>query len=76
CFSLRKMDLAEKYLLEAEKLDPGHFSHPQLFLAQIYLRHRDFNRAAGQLEDFLKYHPDWPPAAELKKKIQELREMR
>ncbi len=76
CFSLRKMDPAEKYLLQAEKLDPGHFSHPQLFLAQIYLRRRDFNRAAAQLEDFLKYHPDWLPAAELKKKIQELREMR
>lgn len=76
CFSLHKMDVAEKYLLEAEKLDPGHFSHPQLFLAQIYVRRRDWNRAAGQLEEFLKYHPDWPPAPKLREKIQELREMR
>ena len=35
-FYLGKLDLSQKYLTLAARLDPGHFSHPQLLLAEIY----------------------------------------
>jgi tetratricopeptide (TPR) repeat protein len=65
-FALGKLDLAEKYLLQAVRLDPAHFSNPQLLLAEIRLRRGDKAGAARQLEDFLKYHPDWPTAAKIR----------
>lgn len=73
-FALGKMDLAEKYLLEAVRLDPAHFSHPQLLLAEIYLRKNDRARAAAQLEDFLTRHPDWPSADQMRTAIAKLRD--
>lgn len=72
-YGLGKLDLAEKYLLEAIRLDPGHFSHPQLLLAEICLRRADKLRAAAFLEDFLRRHPDWPAAATLREAISALR---
>jgi len=72
-FALGKMDLAEKYLLEAVRLDPAHFSHPQLLLAEIYLHRNDRTRAAAQLEDFLNRHPDWPSADQMRAVIAKLR---
>lgn len=72
-FALGKADLAEKYLLEARRLDPGHFSHPQLLLAEIYLRRQEAAKAAEQLEEFLKYHPDWPTASNIRGAIMKLR---
>ena len=71
--ALGKVDPAEKYLLEACRLDPGHFSHPQLLLAEIYVRKNDPAKAAGQLEDFLRYHPGWQNAEQLKVVIRKLR---
>lgn len=73
-FGLGQMDLAERYLLEARRLDAGHFSHPQLLLAEIYLRRNQKQKAAAQLEDFLRHHPDWPQAEEMKRGISNLRE--
>jgi type IV pilus assembly protein PilF len=72
-FGLGKLELAEKYLNEARRLDPGHFSHPQLLLAEIYLRRNDRERAAQVLEEFLRYHPDWPHASEMREGIERLR---
>lgn len=72
-FGLNRLDLAEKYLLEAVRLDAGHFSHPQLMLAEIYLRRGRPAQAAGALEDFLKRHPDWPQAGKLRDTISKLR---
>lgn len=72
-FGLEKPDLAEKYLLAAVRLDAGHFSHPQLLLAEICLRRGDKQRAATFLEDFLRHHPDWPAAARMREAISELR---
>ena len=73
-FGLGKMDLAEKYFLEARRLDPAHFSHPQLFLAEIHLRRGDRRATADDLEDFLKHHPDWPQAARMRQTISEFRQ--
>ena len=57
----------------ARQLDPGHFSHPQLTLAEVYLRRKQYGRAAGELEDFLRRHPDWPGAAKMREAIAGLR---
>jgi tetratricopeptide (TPR) repeat protein len=67
---LDKLDLAEKHLLLAVKLDPKHFSHPQLHLAEVYVRKKDLPRAAAQLDSFLRYHPDWPAAAKMRDTIE------
>ena len=72
-FGLNTMDLAEKYLRRASQIDPAHFSHPQLFLAEIHLRQGDTRAAAADLEEFLKYHPDWPHAARMREQIAEWR---
>ncbi|MEO7145487.1 MAG: tetratricopeptide repeat protein, partial [Bryobacteraceae bacterium] len=57
---------AEKYLLAAQTLDPAHFSHPQLVLAEIYTRGGKRAAAVAELEDFLKRHPDAPEAARVR----------
>lgn len=72
-FELGKDGEAEKYLRRACELDPAHFSHPQLVLAQIHIRQNRRAEAAQDLEDFLKVHPDAPNAAELRGDIVKLR---
>lgn len=70
-FEMGNSALAEKHFLKAVEADPGHFSHPQLFLAEIHLRRGELKEAAADLENFLKYHPDWPQAAAMRAKIAE-----
>ena len=65
-FAVNNLDLAEKYLRIAKRLDPAHFSHPQLTLADLYLRRNQRAEAISELEDFLRRHPDWPQAASLR----------
>jgi Tfp pilus assembly protein PilF len=72
-FGLDTVDLAEKYFRRAVELDAAHFSHPQLFLAEIHLRRGDTRAAADDLENFLSHHPDWPQAAKMREKIAEWR---
>ncbi len=60
------LDLALKYLKEAKRLDPNHFSFPQLYLARIYLERSDREAATAELEDFLARHPDAPQAAKVR----------
>ena len=71
--ALGRLDLAEKHLLEAIRLDPAHFSHPHLHLAVVLWRKNDRRGAADVLERFLSHHPDYPAAAEMRKKIAEIR---
>jgi tetratricopeptide (TPR) repeat protein len=73
-FELGRVDLAQKYLERTRQLDPAHFSRPQLLLAEIHLRRGERREAAAVLEEFLKYHPDWPQAAKMKQTIVELRQ--
>lgn len=75
-FETGSLDLAEKYFRRACELDPGHFSHPQLFLAEIHLRRGDTQAAAADLEQFLHYHPDWPQAAKMREQIAEWKAQR
>jgi tetratricopeptide (TPR) repeat protein len=72
-FYLGKLDFSRKYLTAATQLDPRHFSHPQLLLAEIDLRQGQRTDAANQLNEFLKYHPDWPEAQRIKDNIARLR---
>ncbi len=71
-FYLNEVDAAEKSLKIAVSLDPAHFSHPQLTLAQIYERRGDRTSALGQLRDFLGRHPDAPQVQAVRAKIAEL----
>jgi tetratricopeptide (TPR) repeat protein len=72
-FALYRYDLAVKYLEQARRLDPAHFSHPQLTLAEIHLRKGDRRAAASDMEDFLKHHPDYPQAPRMREVIAKLR---
>jgi tetratricopeptide (TPR) repeat protein len=72
-FFLGDLDRGLKYLTAAKRLDPTHFSHPQLMLAEIHLRRNDPAAAAEELEDFLRRHPDWPAAGKIKEAIGRLR---
>ncbi|MBI3940675.1 MAG: tetratricopeptide repeat protein [Acidobacteria bacterium] len=61
-YLLGQLDDAERHLKQAKVLDPGHFSFPQLVLAELYKRRQDYNAMAAELEEFLRRHPDSPSA--------------
>lgn len=71
-FGLRQFDAAEKYLKAAVSLDPSHFSHPQLALAQIDIERGDRAAAVEDLRSFLEHHPDSPQASAIRHRIEEL----
>jgi Tfp pilus assembly protein PilF len=73
-FELGQFDSAVKYLERARSLDPAHFSHPQLTLAEIHLRRGEKREAAAVLEEFLQHHPDYPQAVNMRRSIVELRQ--
>ena len=73
-FELGQFDSAVKYLERARQIDAAHFSHPQLFLAEIHLRRGQKGEAATMLEDFLQHHPDYPRAEIMRRNIVELRQ--
>jgi len=73
-FMVDNFDLAVKYLEIARRLDPAHFSHSQLVLAEIHLRRGENGAAADAMEDFLRYHPDYPTAAKMREAIGKLRQ--
>lgn len=68
-FAVGDPDRAEKYLRLAVQFDSAHFSHPQLTLAEIYLRRGDEASALGELRDFVRLHPDAPEARDARQKI-------
>ena len=71
-YKLGQLDKAEQYLSTAERLDPSHFSHPQLMLADIYARRGDKASTLRELHDFVNRFPDSPLSADLKKKLAEV----
>jgi tetratricopeptide (TPR) repeat protein len=72
-FEIGQYDYAVKHLERAQRLDPTHFSHPQLYLAEIHLRRGERGAAADVLEDFLRHHPDYPQAERVRQQIAEWR---
>ena len=75
-FEMGKADLALRHLNAARHLDPGHFSLPQLMVVEIYLRRKQNSEAADVLDEFLRYHPDWPAAPKMRETIVALRSSR
>jgi Tfp pilus assembly protein PilF len=73
-FETGQNDLAVKHLEIARRIDPAHFSHPQIYLCEIFLRRGDKRAAADVLEDFLRHHPDYPQAEVMRKRIAEFRQ--
>ncbi|MEI9976596.1 MAG: tetratricopeptide repeat protein [Ignavibacteriota bacterium] len=73
-FVVGNFDLAVKYLEIARRIDPSHFSHPQLVLAEIHLRRGENREAAEVLEDFVHRHPDYPTADKIRENIVKLRQ--
>jgi tetratricopeptide (TPR) repeat protein len=63
---------AEECLKKAVSLDPGHFSYPQLTLANIYLGKKDFASAARALEQFIQLHPDAKQAPAAQRQIEDI----
>ena len=72
--TLGKLELAEQHLKEAIKLDPAHFSHPQISLAEVHLRRGEKRKAADTLENFLEQNPDHPNAIKMREGIEKLRQ--
>jgi tetratricopeptide (TPR) repeat protein len=71
-FYLSNFPEALKYLTKAREIDPGHFSQPQIFLAEIYGHMGRPQQALGELRDYLKRHPDSPRAAEVRQAVERL----
>jgi Tfp pilus assembly protein PilF len=70
-FQMGDNDRAEPYLAAAQRIDPAHFTRPQLYLARIYLQRGDTNRARSELWDFIKRYPDAPEAKRLREQLGE-----
>ncbi|HYK91472.1 MAG TPA: tetratricopeptide repeat protein [Acidobacteriota bacterium] len=66
-FRLGQYDLAERHLRLARSLDQSHFTYPQLVLADIYQRRRDFSSLVRELEEFLRLHPDSSKAPDVRR---------
>jgi tetratricopeptide (TPR) repeat protein len=71
-FYTGELESAEKYLTTAKRIDPAHFSHPQMLLAEIHLRRNEQDAAAQELQDLLERHPDLPNASKIKEEIASL----
>ena len=72
-FFLEDFDKAVEYLDETKRLDPGHFTLPQLYLAEIYERRGDRKAAIRELEEYLVHRPDGPDATFVREKLEEFR---
>lgn len=72
-YFLGDLDQAEKYLRTAKRLDPSHFSNPQLLLAEIRRRRGDRAGAIRELEDFLARRPEAPKAGAVRRQIEKLK---
>ena len=71
-FKLDQFDQAEQYLLTTKRLDPAHFSQPQLFLAEIYERRGNRSAAIKELRDLLAFRPDGPLSASVRSNLAQL----
>lgn len=69
-YHLQQWDTAEQYLSTAERLDPSHFSHPQLMLAQIYARRGDKEATVRELHNYLSRFPDGPVSDQIRVNLQ------
>jgi Tfp pilus assembly protein PilF len=73
-FQLGDDKRAEPYLMEAQRIDPAHFTRPQIFLASIYLARGDTGKAASEIEDYAKRYPDAPDTEVLRQRLRQVTE--
>ena len=71
-FKLDQFDQAEQYLLAAKRLDPAHFSQPQLFLGGDLCAPRESQRRDQELEDLLAIRPDGPLSDSIRRDLAQL----
>jgi Tfp pilus assembly protein PilF len=71
-FKLDQFDQAEQYLQAAKRLDPAHFTQPQVFLADIYARRGNRSAAIKELEDVLALRPDGPLSDKIRHNLAQL----
>lgn len=69
---LGQADEAIEYLTQAKQLDPGHFSYPQLTLAQVFLALGEPEKAEQEMREFLKLHPDSAQASRVRRMLNRL----
>lgn len=70
---LNQLDKALTFLKEAKRLDPSHFTHPQRFLAEIYVRLSNPKAAVAELEDLVARYPDSAEAVSARRTLAGLR---
>jgi len=75
-FLLGSYEQAVKHLRRAKGIDPGHFSLPQVTLAEIYSRQGKIDAAIRELEDYVARHPDSQRAALTRETLARLNEER
>lgn len=61
-FHKQQFTKALEYLRRAKDADRGHFSYPQVFLAEIYGKQGNLEEARQELKELLSLHPDSPVA--------------
>jgi tetratricopeptide (TPR) repeat protein len=66
-FRLGHLNLAEHHLKLASSIEPGHYTYPQLVLADIYHRRHDYPSVVRELQQFLSLHPDSKKASDAQK---------
>jgi len=74
-FFLGEVARALEYLEKAKQLDPSHFSHPQLVLAELHAQQGRAPEAIEELKDFLRRHPDSQRADQVRRSIEILKGM-
>ncbi len=70
--ALKMYSKAEDHLLKCKSLDPGHFSHPQVTLAELYRQLKDTQGMIRELKEFIFYHPDDAKVPALRKILAEI----
>lgn len=75
-FLLGSYEQAIKHLRRAKGIDPGHFSLPQVTLAEIYSRQGRVDAAIRELEDYVARHPDSERAAVTRETLARLKAKR
>lgn len=75
-FLLRDFDAAEAPLLKAQSIDPAHISEPQAYLATIYLRRGERDKALEEIEAYLKIRPDGPSSNRMRRQAAQLARVR
>jgi tetratricopeptide (TPR) repeat protein len=68
-----RLEDAERHLRTTIALDPANFHFPQLLLAEIYRRKRDYPSMVSQLEEFMRLHPDAQQTREVARVVGEVR---